>query len=54
MATWFWINVPAMVAAFALMVGLPLRMVLKDAHAKPVPVPVAVARTEDTRELIGV
>ena len=28
MATWFWINIPLMVLAFALWVGIPMWMVL--------------------------
>jgi hypothetical protein len=27
---WLWLNIPPMVLAFALAVGIPLRMVLKD------------------------
>ncbi len=27
---WLWLNIPFMVLAFALMVGIPMRMVLKD------------------------
>ena len=35
MATWIWLNTPAMAAAFALTVGIPARMVLRDARKQP-------------------
>ena len=51
MATWFWFNVPAMVLAFALVVGLPLTTVLRDSHvhARPAALQAAVLPSEDSQ-----
>jgi hypothetical protein len=55
MATWIWLNIPAMAVAFALMVGIPTRMVLKNARKEqaPVLVPTTDIQHERVRELIA-
>ena len=54
MPAWFWLNIPLMVLAFALTVGIPLRMVLKDRAISTTPEPEAIADIERDREFVSV
>jgi hypothetical protein len=49
MPTWFWLNIPLMAVAFTLMVGLPVRLVLRDRSAGA---PASIPAPAPARELI--